>query len=761
MTFLAPAAGLIAVGLAVPALLAMYFLKLRRRPVRVSSTLLWQSAVQDLEVNTPWRWLKASLLLLLHLLLVGALCAAIGRPVLDNAWNGDDASRIILAIDCSASMGATLGDNDEDGHARTRLDEAKSRAIELIDSLARSPGGLTGARPKIMVVAVAGEGAGGARIVGGFTSSTGAARDAVNAITQTDRPNVGRDGARDGGGEGGLGMLSDIVRAQTADLREEPLAGADGDGAGHAASTHLVVLTDGGLFDGVAHPVAAFPDGVRTTVLEVPGAEQQSTRERAGNVGIAALSARREYDNPALVRVFARLVGDAPQAVRVLVECRVDGELARTKSVELPGADPNDAERRLGEAGVTFELTMGVVGASPKLVTVRVVGEAGGLLAADDSASLVMSPAVKPRVLVVTGGEDARANVFLMGVLEAMDLGSLRVVDAAAYATMLAGAAADADERRARAIAYDLVIFDRVEDDEGAPIVVPRGVPTISFGAAAGLPGVHVARTDDRTGRVATWKRSHPAMQGVSLDDVVVRGVPRVIVGDDAERQGVRNIETLATIASPGTSAAGPMVVACQYAGARRLVVACGLDLATTNWGTLVSMPIFVAGATDYLTQRAEADAGRFFTTAQAVTVNATDSDDAGATLEGPIGAAEDQRVTLTTTVRGGVANFGIVDRVGVYRVAGDGVSPADAIVAANLVNERESDLRSRPIMSRLQGTMVEHHGDVRGESRGALGGEPHGSQGLGRKELWPWLVGAAVVLMCVEWMVYAWRLRV
>ncbi len=58
-------AGLIAAALTVPVLLLFYFLKLRRRQVRVSSTLLWANAMQDMQVNTPFRWLRVTLLLIL------------------------------------------------------------------------------------------------------------------------------------------------------------------------------------------------------------------------------------------------------------------------------------------------------------------------------------------------------------------------------------------------------------------------------------------------------------------------------------------------------------------------------------------------------------------------------------------------------------------------------------------------------------------------------------------------------------------------
>ena len=53
MTFLAPTSALLAAAVVLPLLVAMYLLKLRRRPLRVSSVLLWEKFGSDLQVNVP------------------------------------------------------------------------------------------------------------------------------------------------------------------------------------------------------------------------------------------------------------------------------------------------------------------------------------------------------------------------------------------------------------------------------------------------------------------------------------------------------------------------------------------------------------------------------------------------------------------------------------------------------------------------------------------------------------------------------------
>jgi Ca-activated chloride channel homolog len=148
----------------VPAVVAMYLLKLRREERVVPSTLLWQRLVADVEANAPWQRLRRSLLFLLQLLLVLILVLLAARPFIERP--AGLARDIVLVVDTSASMGATdLSPN--------RLSAAKKAAINALRDL---PAG-----GKVSVV----EAGRTARIVAAGSTDLGRVRLAIESIRPT------------------------------------------------------------------------------------------------------------------------------------------------------------------------------------------------------------------------------------------------------------------------------------------------------------------------------------------------------------------------------------------------------------------------------------------------------------------------------------------------------------------------------------------------------------------------------------------------
>lgn len=102
MTFLSPLAFAL-LGLTLP-LVLLYFLKVRRRERRVSSLLLWETALRDREASAFFQRLQRDPLLILQLLALLALTLALTRPVA--TVMGEGARKVVVVLDASASMKA-------------------------------------------------------------------------------------------------------------------------------------------------------------------------------------------------------------------------------------------------------------------------------------------------------------------------------------------------------------------------------------------------------------------------------------------------------------------------------------------------------------------------------------------------------------------------------------------------------------------------------------------------------------------------------
>ena len=151
----------------VPAVVAMYLLKLRREETVVPSTLLWQRLVADLEANAPWQRLRRSLLLLLQLLLVIILVLLAARPFVERP--AGLARDIVLVMDTSASMAAT-------DVSPNRQVAARDAALAALRDL--PTGG------KVSVI----EAGRTARIITSGTADLGRVRQAIDGIRPTSEP---------------------------------------------------------------------------------------------------------------------------------------------------------------------------------------------------------------------------------------------------------------------------------------------------------------------------------------------------------------------------------------------------------------------------------------------------------------------------------------------------------------------------------------------------------------------------------------------
>src|SRR5687767_8481850 len=97
---------LLSAGAALAAVVVIfYILKLKRRPVPVPFSPLWQRILRDKEATTLFSQLKRLLSLLLQLALIALLLLALGDP--RPAVAVSEGRHLVVLVDASASMKAT------------------------------------------------------------------------------------------------------------------------------------------------------------------------------------------------------------------------------------------------------------------------------------------------------------------------------------------------------------------------------------------------------------------------------------------------------------------------------------------------------------------------------------------------------------------------------------------------------------------------------------------------------------------------------
>jgi hypothetical protein len=655
-------AGLIGAAVCVPLLIAVYLLRLRRRPVRVSSVLFWERAAQDVQANVPLRWLRPSVLLFLQLLALASFLVALGRPAIDAGSR--PAARLVILIDASASMAAPGAPDGET--ARTRLEEARARAAEIVERAMRAGAGPDGRATRVAVISFGAQ----PTLETGFTGERRQALRAIEGVEQTDQP-------------GDLAPALRLAEAQASGPGDESSAGA-------GAGVRVALVSDGAL-DGAARASVGDAEFVFVRVGPDPGAPRD-------NLGIAQLSARRDYDDPALVRVFTRLVNAGERGVETAITLRAGADPLRAETVFVP---PATAEGP-GEAPVALEAR--VSGAATLTVSIARPDD----LAADNAAALVIAPASRLRLLLVApGGERGGPDPFLLRALEALDPQQFTRVSLEEY------------ERRVTepgwAAQYSMGVFDRASPSAPAPM------PTLSFASAAGAPGVALERDDgSATVRIASWERSHPVMRYVSLDTLVMRSPATVSA---ATASGLR-VRTLAQ------SEAGPVMALVEGGAYPRLVVS--FVLAESNWPVQVGFAVFLANAAAALAPGATGAPGEAVTTAEPAIVRVA----RGATEVRATGPVERR---AAATEGQATVSLGALPLAGVYRLEG----AVESALAVNLVSEAESAIATRD-----EAPMVGS-----GEAgRGVAAAAP--------REIWRWFVLLGFGLATLEWLLQAWRLR-
>lgn len=517
MTWLTPGLAGIAAAIAVPSLLILYFLKLRRRDMEVSTTLLWKKTIQDIQANAPFQKLRRNILLLLQMLVLAGALLAIAQPRMKG--DAPPPNRTVIIIDRSASMAAT--DETIDGATTTRLERAKQHALTLVESM--RDGGLLDpdGGDQAMVVAFARN----AEIVQAYTANKARLAEAIRSIQATDEPTDFQDVMR---------IAGPFIRPTTVEVE----TGAGRNDVQYLPGAPVALFSDGSIanLDAVEkHPESEFRyTSVGTT--------------EAVNLAITAIGAERSYDRPERVSVFVGVQSTDPQPRTVDVEFGIDGSIGMVKAARVSGKSSDGP----GRGGVVFQLDR----TEAAIVSVRIPSE--DALPSDNTARLVIPPSKRLSVALVTSG-----NYYLRNALNAIDVSRIESIDSAEFLRLR-----DAGELTK----FDVYVLDNwlppldPPAEEGGEPALPPGNYLI-IGKAPALPGLSdTGRTVNTTGFV-DWARDHPSLRYLSLAGIVIGQAPVIEAGPEVK-----------VIASTG---AGPAIVDASRGAASALVVTFDMSRST------------------------------------------------------------------------------------------------------------------------------------------------------------------------------------
>lgn len=751
MTWLTPWLAGIAAAIAIPTLLILYFLKLRRRDVEISTTLLWKKAIQDMQANAPFQRLRRNLLLFLQLLVLGGILAALGQPQIKGQTI--TGRKHVIMIDRSASM-LSLDEKDGRGQPQDRLSQARAQAIAFVESLREAGFMASEEGDEAMVIAFDTV----AEVRQQFTSDKAALRRAIESITAVEGPTRIEEAMRLAKAHKPRRILEDRTTGQA--------VAVEGLYSGEPVTLHI--FSDGRLPDaGISKPA---PDD------RVEFRRVGSTT--SGNAAITGVRSERNYEDPSKLSVFVAISNADPQARTLDVELTIDGAVAGIKSATIPGASVEGVElsgaaaaraardevatrsvagvaggaadapaetqtrARPGTGGVVFQLDRG----SGATVRVRLRSPASGqalegdVLSLDDSVWLVVPPARRLAVAVVS----PQGNLFLNSVLSGLPLSRLVELTPEQF------------EERAtdgKLSEFDVVILDgwlpttaaaapasapaSGTTEAPAPAGPVTNLPPGRFLVLGGVPALLAGRPSGMVdegkgtqGGIVDWRRDHPTLRGAALDNLIV-----------AEMRKVR-IEPGGGSVVIATGDQGPAIIEASNAEVKAVVVP--FDPAASTWPFDVSFVIFTASAVGYLGDDGATGTGRMVQPGQVL----ADRLPAGATdirMRTPDGVEQ----SVASSADGSIA-FGPLVRAGIYELTWNGPGgptdePAEAagrmrrVFAANLADPEESDVAAVDTIE--------------------LANQPVAASGDGSSvadiKLWPWLILFALAFVMFEWFIY------
>jgi hypothetical protein len=487
----------------------------------------------------------------------------------------------------------------------SRLEAAKDQARTFVKTLRQN--NIFGATDEAMVIAFAAE----PQVICPFVGNQAALLAAIDSIQPTD---------------GGT-KITEAVRIARAFATSTD---AESMGRSTVSPARLVLFTDGKISD----------------------AERVSLRDRemtvypvgdtGDNVAIVALQARRSFEDPDQVAVFANLANYTRQPADTEVQLLLNDTLVAQQSIKIP-----PAKQSPGQTGITFTLacpTGGVLKLKHLLVSSR-----SDNLAVDDSAWTVLAPPRRLSVLLVSPG-----NLVIEEALRSLPVARVEIVTPDQFDKINP---ADFEAKKT----VDVVVLDRCR-----PKTLPR-CGYLVLGADLSLDGLS-AEGPFEDQFILDWRANHPALRFINLENLYAKKWWKLNLPRDAH--------ILAE------SDRGPAIAALTRRGSSFLLV--NFDVLASNWPFRPSFVMFLYNAIRWLGNPADNSGENVLTVNSAINAKVPPTGKEVRVIR------PDGKIIRRSPDPGGNLRYAPLDRAGIYRIEAAGVTQSFAV---NLLDPAESNI--------------------------------------------------------------------
>jgi hypothetical protein len=428
--------------------------------------------------------------------------------------------------------------------------------------------------------------------------------------------------------------------------------------------------------------------------------------ESANNVGITAMQARRTYEKPDEINIFATLANYGAEEINRDVQLSINNNVRAVKSITIPPLKKRGSSdtAQPGKVAVNFSLSHSEAG----ILEVRHLQSSSqerthpDSLSCDDAAWAILSPPEKLSILLVTAG-----NMVLESALQSCPVARLEVRTPAEF---------DAMKHSALGVEQpcDVIILDN-----HLPVQLPK-CRYIVFGRPPDNIDVSVPQQLDNQ-IIVDWRPKHPILEYVNLTNLFAAKCYKMVLPRDAEVLAEFN--------------ESPALAIVRRNGSVFLLA--GFDILQSNWPFEPSFVLFCYNATNFLGIQVGRKQDLNLKVGQPIVVEGLEPE-VPAKIDGPNITGLEIKPNSSGSIR-----FAGTNHAGIYNLN----VPTQPIIvfAVNLLNRQESNIEPlREITFTGQQVKAQEQAVRRANF-----------------PLWPFLVGLALLLACFEWLIYNLKVRI